>query len=211
MGRVGTSPWFTVELRLGGNTTNMNFDQAHTQTHTNTHLQHTQTHTNTQLQHTDTRTCTFERQTRRCTSRTHVITDTQHARDITTHAEHNTYPPIALLPQPFSRIPKPSNMSQKHGTRFLGAVSLQSLLTSPRFMNSLPLSLCLCVGLGDPGLRTSAPRCLHVARDHHQECNLGFLLRGARRCHLCQNALLWEAVTCRRSSRKSLCSAIRQQ
>ena len=110
-----------VELRLGGNSTNMNLDQIHTDTHEHapsTHLQHTQTHTNTQLQHTDTRTCTFERQTRRCTSRTHVITDTQHARDITAHAQHNTYPPIALLPPPFSRIQNPSNMSQKHGARF---------------------------------------------------------------------------------------------
>ena len=91
----------------------------HTHEHApSTHLQHTQTHTNTQLQHTNTRTRSFERQTRRCTSRTHVITDTQHARDITTHAQHNTYPPIALLPPPFSRIRNPSNMSQKHGARF---------------------------------------------------------------------------------------------
>ena len=182
---------------------------THTQTHTNTHLQRTfstHRHTNMHLRKTDSKmhlqdTCHHGHTTRACASRQthHHTRTTQH---LPTH--RSCAATILKNSEPFQHEPEAWRT-------FLGAVSLQSLLTSPRFMNSLPLSLCLCVGLGDPGLRTSAPRCLHVARDHLQGCNLGSLLRGARRCHLCQNALLWEAVPCRRSSRKSLCSAIRQR
>ena len=121
----GVITWDELEQVLGsqsrassGRKHNQHEFRPSTHTDTHEHAPPAHTDTNTQLQHTDTRTFTFERQTRRCTSRTHVITDTQHARDITTHAQHNTYPPIALLPQPFSRIPNPSNMSQKHGARF---------------------------------------------------------------------------------------------
>ena len=191
-----------VELSLGGDTTNMKFDQTHTDTHE--HAASTHRHTNTQLQKTDSKmhlqdTCLHGHTTHACESR---------QPHLTTHAQHNTYPPIALLPPPFSRIPNPSNMSQKHGAGQRCCQSAVPADVSPRrFMNSLSLR----VGLGDPGLRTSAPRCLLVARDHLQGSNLGSLLRGARRHHLCQNALLWEAVTCRRSSRKSLCSATRQR
>ena len=95
---------------------------THTQTHTNMHLQRTfSTHRHTRTRSFDTQTHEHAPSKDRLEDAPpghNVITDTQHARDITTHAQHNTYPPIALLPQPFSRIPKPSNMSQKHGARF---------------------------------------------------------------------------------------------
>ena len=214
----GVITWDELEQALGsqsrassGRKHNQHEFRPSTHRHTRTRTSSTHRHTRTRSFNTQTHEHSPSKDRLEDAPPGHMSSRTHNTRVTSPHT-HNTTP---THPSLFCR-----NHSQEFRTlptepetwrTFLGAVSLQSLLTSPRFMNSLPLSFCLCVGLGDAGLRTSAPRCLHVARDHLQGCNLGSLLRGARRCHLCQNALLWEAVPCRRSSRKSLCSAIRQR